>query len=111
MNYRRAYLLTAGYVLAVLALSATMLGVLGPRLAHAASTPVRCAEDQACWTWSTMGNLRRGVTTTRGTHRVVSPCTFAYLSMRGRIDWTNTEHLRGDGFARRHGCNPRMYAD
>jgi hypothetical protein len=87
-------------------------------LAHAsARPPVRCMEDQPCWQWSTMGNLDRGVyVRTEDTGRpvrrivVVDPCTFAWLSFHGRIDWRRTRHLRGDGFARRYGCNPRRYA-
>lgn len=86
-------------------------------LAHAApTTATRCMEDQPCFTWSTMGNLDRGVyVRTEGGQRVrrrvvVDPCTFAWLSFNGRIDWRRTPHLRGDGFARKHGCDPRMYA-
>jgi hypothetical protein len=83
-------------------------------VAHA--SPTRCMEDDPCWSWSTMGNLDRGVYVRGETGKVVrrrvvvDPCTFAWLSFNGRIDWRRTPHLRGDQFARKHGCNPRMYA-
>lgn len=74
-----------------------------------------CYEDEPCWTWSTMGNLQRGVVlnTPRGERKrraILDPCGFAYYDHMGWIDWKRTPRLRGDGFARRNGCNPRLYA-
>jgi hypothetical protein len=66
----------------------------------------RCIEDDpsGCWSWSKHGNQRRGITTTSGRHIVVGPCRFAKLDRRDRIDRTQTPKLKGDGWARRHGC-------
>lgn len=108
MNYRRAYL----YALACAA-CLVAAAILAGSLASAAVAAPRaaCEEDQTCWTWSTMGNLDRGVYVRgRRAIRVVDPCTFAYLDHRGRIDWKRTPRLRGDAFARRHGCDPALYA-
>lgn len=69
----------------------------------------RCVEDDPCWSWSTMGNLMRGVVMVGGRVVVVDPCRFAYADHVGNIDWTRTRRLFGDGFARRHGCDPRWY--
>lgn len=89
-----------------------------------ADARVHCTEDSPtnCWNWATMGNLDRGVRVvkgapkigTRAIHdrrvRIVSPCEFALLDFIGAIDWKHTEHIKGDSFARKHGCNPRLYA-
>lgn len=77
----------------------------GTRTAHVRA----CAEDDACWVWSRMGNRQRGVYVARKhgvRHVVVGPCRFAHLAKRGKLDST-TPHLRGDAWAIRHGCVPR----
>lgn len=96
------------YVLAFVLL----LGVAGwiESPAHGAQRAT-CAEDAPCWTWSTMGNMQRGVFVHgRASRVIVDPCGFAVRSFRGRIDWTRTPVLRGDGIARAHGCDPRYFA-
>lgn len=45
----------------------------------AASVHVPCTEGDACWSWPTMGNHKRGVVTVHGTPLVVGPCRFARL--------------------------------
>lgn len=76
-----------------------------------------CQEDQPCWQWSTNGNLMRGVYVggydspkDRPHKIVVDPCRFAYLDFTGQINWNATKRLKGDMFARRHGCDPHLYA-
>lgn len=80
----------------------------GPAYVNGAGTV--CAEDEPCWTWSTMGNLSRGIVTTRGARIVVDPPRFARLARAHRIDWHATPHLRGDAWARAHGTDGRYYA-
>ena len=91
------------------------VGILVGGLAFAGSiegsSAKSCQEDNPCWAWSKMGNLDRGIYIEgRKTRIVVEPCEFAYLDFKGRIDWKRTKHLKGDSFARKHGCNPRLYA-
>jgi hypothetical protein len=70
--------------------------------AHAGA-PAKCQEDAPCFTWSTMGNHKRGIATVDGAwRRIVGPCEFARLYRY--IDWSRTPHLRGDATARRTGC-------
>jgi len=70
------------------------------------SYPTRCVEDMPCWSWSTMGNRKRGIVTVYGTPKVVGPCGYRRVwertprSMRGLLGPT----LKGDRWARRHGC-------
>ncbi len=78
---------------------------------------IRCTEDMRCWSWATMGNLSRGIyiggydsPTDKPRKIVVSPCKFAYLDFTGQINWRATKRLKGDMFARRHGCDPHKYA-
>jgi hypothetical protein len=71
-----------------------------PSTASAAGSSPRCVEDDACWTWSTMGNRSRGVVLTDGRRVVVRPCRFARLDARGRIDWQRSPRLKGDATAR-----------
>lgn len=68
------------------------------------ATPVRaaCQEDAPCWTWSTMGNHRRGIVTIDGRRLIVNRYTFRTLDAIGVVDWRRTRHLRGDWTAR-HG--------
>lgn len=71
----------------------------------------RCHEDMRCWRWSTMGGLERGVYLAHHRARVVvEPCGFAFADYSGAIDWTRTKPLRGDAYARAHGCDPALYA-
>lgn len=65
----------------------------------------RCTEDSPCWTWSRMGNRRRGAVVTRGGNvRVVGPCAFAHLAADDAIDWSSTPRMKGDTWAQVHGC-------
>lgn len=111
-----------GLVIAAIVTAAAILAlVCMPSATHAAT---RCAEDDPCWTWSTMGDLQRGVhvrNTPRAIHigtrrigsprqwRVVSPCEFAFLAHEGLLT-SKTTPLKGDLFAERHGCDYRLYA-
>lgn len=104
------YLGTAIAVLALLALLAD--SALG-------ASPARtCFEDEPCWNWATMGNHKRGVVTTDGTPLVVGPCRFARMWERGRLRYSVRfngrtyvllERLKGDGWARRHGCRAHAH--
>ena len=71
-----------------------------------ASEPV-CHEDEPCWTWSKMGNLKRGVTIVKRdgstAHRVVGVCRFQRLARRGALD-SSTPRLRGDRYALNVNC-------
>lgn len=69
-----------------------------------ATAAIRCTEDMPCWSWSTMGNHRRGIVSKFGNRRVVAPCQFARLAREGMIDWKSSGRMRGDGWAMRHGC-------
>lgn len=55
-----------------------------------------CQEDNSCWNWRTMGNHKRGITTTGGRSIVVGPIRFDRLNNAHRIDWKSTPRLRGD---------------
>lgn len=59
-------------------------------------TSARCAEDQPCWNWRTMGNHQRGIVLTNGRRLVVNPLSFDGYRRERRIDWTRTPRLRGD---------------
>jgi len=63
-----------------------------------------CHEDQPCWSWSTMGNHKRGVTV-NGVRRVVGPCQFAKLVARKTVTY---RPMRGDRWAINHGCEERL---
>jgi hypothetical protein len=58
----------------------------------------------ACWTWSRMGNRRRGIVTRWGTPLVVGPCRFAKLRRAGRVDYPRFARMKGDAWAMQHGC-------
>lgn len=109
----RAWAMLAGMALC-LALAVTGSATASVPTAHVST----CAEDASCWTWSRMGNQARGVVLKRSAPRVgeriagkgrawrrVTPCTFREASRRGFIDWQRTPRLRGDAWARRHGCS------
>lgn len=78
--------------------------------AHAATM---CAEDAPCWTWSTMGNRKRGVVTMHGTPLTVGPCRFARLvrthvvRFNVRVDghtYRVNDRMRGDALAMKAIC-------
>jgi hypothetical protein len=66
----------------------------------------RCAEDDPCFTWSKMGDRRRGVLDLASGRRVVvGPCTFRHMWMNGNADLSkSSERMRGDWWAIHHGC-------
>jgi hypothetical protein len=92
----------------VIALLLTTLALAGGGQAPERAVPVaavtRCAEDDACWTWSRMGNRRRGIVTRWGTPLVVGPCRFARLRRAGRVDYPRFARMKGDAWAMQHGC-------
>lgn len=78
--------------------------------AYAAPTRATCAEDDPCWSWSTMGNRTRGITSLNGTPLVVGPCRYARMWRRAHalhMARLLGPALRGDAWARRYGCTPR----
>jgi hypothetical protein len=77
-----------------------LLTALAVNHAAPAEAPTRCAEDQPCFSWSTMGDHRRGVTID-GHTRVVGPCAFQRLVYERGI---TVRPLHGDGYALRYGC-------
>lgn len=72
--------------------------------AHTSAQAARtCAEDAPCWTWSRMGNRKRGITTRHPrASRVVGVCGYWRVWHAGNLD-PRTPRLRGDRWARRHG--------
>ncbi len=96
-----------GLAIALAVLIAAVIALACAPSAHAAKF---CAEDDPCWTWSTMGNLDRGVYVKGRRFRVVTPCQFATLAELSLIDWKRTAHLRGDAYARANGCRDDLYA-
>ena len=64
-------------------------------------------EDDPCWNWATMGNRKRGVVTVWGTPINVGPCRFAKLRRAHRLTYAPIDHMRGDVWAMRHGCDAR----
>lgn len=94
-------------VLLWVALGATACAMADAREARESGTQAResaCMEDAPCWTWPTMGNRRRGIVSMSGARVIVGACRFARMARRGRIDWSRTDRLRGDRYARRQGC-------
>lgn len=92
------------YLLAVACSACLVCAVLAAgSFAKAAMAADRCVEDMPCWTWSTMGNHKRGVVSDAGRRVVVGPCRFTRMARRGTLD-SSTPHLRGDRWALRHGC-------
>jgi hypothetical protein len=69
--------------------------------AHATSSKARCAEDDSCWNWATMGNQRRGIVDRWGNPRIVGPCEFAYRVRHRMIDRPTSDRMRGDATAMR----------
>lgn len=85
-----------------------------------------CNEDEACFTWATMGNLSRGVVVKHGVHiprawgvertlwdrmtALVDAAAFCRMERRHMIDWTHTPRLKGDSVARVRGCDVRYFA-
>lgn len=96
--------------MSALAYVAALAMAAAPAPTAPAVPTARCMEDSpsGCWTWSTMGNHKRGVATVDGARRVVvGPCGFSRLVHRGLIDFIHTSHLRGDWTALRIGCKVR----
>lgn len=80
-------------------------------MAGTASAAQPCLEDQPCWSWSQMGNHKRGIVTVWGNPAVVGPCGFYrhYVKARsvgmGRY-FLRSNHVRGlhgDSYALRVG--------
>ena len=95
------------YIIAItsaLMLMATCTLALGANLAHAATPSAKCAEDDVCWNWATMGNQRRGIVTMHGTPMVVGPCRFQRLMRAGVVDYRTSDVMRGDRTAMRKRC-------
>lgn len=67
-----------------------------------------CHEDQRCFNWTADGNGARGVILRNGRTIVVGPCAFQRrwygVGTGSRIDRARTPNLKGDRWARRHGC-------
>lgn len=82
---------------------ACLIGALLACAVPANAAQQRCMEDQPCWTWSKMGNHKRGVTTAGGKLLVVGPCRFATLYVKGAL--ADTPRMRGDWWAIHHGCS------
>lgn len=89
--------------IAGLALMFGSASALGEQFAAPASAAIRCHEDQACWSWSTMGNHKRGVVTMAGNRRIVGPCQFERLVREHWIDLRG-QRMKGDAWAIDHGC-------
>jgi hypothetical protein len=95
-------------LLAALALIASTVGAI------VANASVQCTEDMPCWTWSKMGNHKRGIVTLYGNERVVGPCEFRRLWETGHIRYVvhvdghryggMLQRMRGDWYAIEHGC-------
>jgi len=71
--------------------------------AQAADSSASCQEDQSCFVWSKMGNLKRGVALKSGKTVVVTACRFQRLSAAGKLA-PNYVKLKGDRYALRYGC-------
>jgi hypothetical protein len=94
--------------LIIAAVYAAMFCALCFAASHALAAPAThhahvCAEDDACWTWPTMGNHKRGVVGFTGARRVVGPCQYSRLVRYGLLS-PRTPRLRGDYLAIRLGC-------
>ncbi len=62
-----------------------------------ASAPAACQEDRPCWTWSTMGNGKRGVYVRgRRSRVIVGAHGYAHLARTRELDTARTPRLRGD---------------
>lgn len=70
----RAWVAVCGIVL--------LLVAAGTSDRASAAEPARCAEDQPCWSWPTMGNRHRGAVG----GRVVGPCAFLRLPSAERLN-------------------------
>lgn len=137
MSYRNATRIALAYVVLLVLLSATLLCVgedanasvqgYSVHVRHASETATlarSCAEDDPCFTWSTMGNLERGLYVKRGrsvprawgAYRapwgawIVDASVFCRMERARLIDWHRSPRLRGDSLAREHGCDARLFA-
>jgi hypothetical protein len=98
-------------IFAVLSLGVISAGTMGLGASLAsADAPRTCQEDMACWEWSTMGNLDRGVTLKSGRRMVVDASRFCRLELAHKINWRASPRLKGDWIARTHGCDGRLFA-
>lgn len=100
------------FVLAALFLALGFAGVYA-QASHASP----CYEDMPCFVWSQDGNGQRGVILRSapahctwearqdGCITVVSVRRYCRLRRAHRIDLARTAHLKGDGYARDHGCD------
>jgi hypothetical protein len=88
-----------------------IVAVVGPsaeaRPAEAARHRTSCVEDAPCWSWSQMGNRRRGIVTAWGTPKVVGPCGYRREVLRTPPSMRKLlgRKLKGDRWALRHGCD------
>jgi hypothetical protein len=99
MTYRTLILAAAS--IAAIHAAPAQADYTDPRTCHRAE--IVQYEDDFCWDWTRDGNGSRGVVVKgEQTVRIVGPCGFRRLL--GRIDWKQTDHVRGDGFAAKHGC-------
>lgn len=75
------------------------IGILAPPVQYPAWTD--CQEDEPCWIWSQMGNLKRAGVYLKGQARPkrVSANTFRKMRILKRIDWKRTKRLKGDFIA------------
>lgn len=80
-------------LIAFLAVIFTLAALMFATTVPAAHAATRCAEDDACWNWATMGNHTRGVITAHGTRVVVGPCTFQRFARAGNLRYWP---MRGD---------------
>jgi hypothetical protein len=87
---------------ALLTLAVTLASALAS--APAQAKPV-CQEDEACWNWATMGDLHRGVRLPDGRRLRVGPCQYRELLLRSAVMDEPRDRLRGDWWAREHGCD------
>lgn len=82
---------------AVLAATAA-LAVAGDAAASTPQSAIRCVEDAPCWTWSKMGNHKRGIVTAYGTPKIVGPSGYRRI-------WFDTPR------SMRHLLGPKMKGD
>jgi hypothetical protein len=89
----------------VIALAAMLPALAKPTDATSARHTIACQEGDPCWSWSQMGNRKRGVVDLRtGLRVVVGPCAFRRLWMNGDANLVPNARLKGDWYAIKHGC-------
>lgn len=97
MNYRLPTLVCALYAILVIATCV--------QAAPALASERACTEGSSCWTWSTMGNHKRGIYV-RGRRSlvVVGPCAYQAIAELHSLDRARTAALRGDYTAKITRC-------